>query len=524
MGAEGLGIGGEVGIGQVGAADPAGVVPLLMHADGAEHVVVDHDHDDVQAILHRGRQLLPVHQVTAVAGEADHRALGVDGLGGDRRRQAVAHGPGGRRELGAVALVLEEAVDPDGIVAGAVGDDRILGQGLAQPGHHLAHLQLARRRGGLDVRQIVLARRRRPVVPGAPLHCGKLCRRVGEGLLPGIDTQDRLIDAAQLLGAGMDVDQRLTRRRNLQQSIATGRHLAQARPQGDQQIALRNARGQLRIDADADVADIVGVAIVEVVLAAKAAGDGQVLGLGEGLDRGTGCRRPTAAAEDDQRALRLAQQLGEAGHVGGTNRSLHAPILLGAWRRTGGAQDVLRQGQDHGARPPRGRGIKGAADELGNTVGVVDLRDPLGKLAIHAPVVDLLKGFAFQHVAGHLADEEDHRRGVLKGNMHAGAGAGRAGASRDEADPGLARQLAIGLGHHGRTPLLAAGDEAELGMIDEGVQCGEEALARHAEGQPRAVALQLLDQDLAAGPGGVAIAHGTGTLARRSVEIISFRR
>ena len=91
--------------------------------------------------------------------------------------------------------------------------------------------------------------------------------------------------------------------------------------------------------------------------------------------------------------------------------------------------------------------------------------------------------------------------------MHPGAGAGGARPAGDEANPRLAGQLAVGFGHHGRAAFLAAGDEAELGVIDEGVQGGEEALAGDAEGQRRAVALQLFDQDLAAGLLGVCVGH-----------------
>src|SRR3546814_4559251 len=78
------------------------------------------------------------------------------------------------------------------------------------------------------------------------------------------------------------------------------------------------------------------------------------------------------------------------------------------------------------ARAPRGGGVEGTADHLRDAPGVIDLGHPLGELAEHAAVVDLLERLALGHVAPDLADEEDHRRRILEGDMDAGAGAGRA--------------------------------------------------------------------------------------------------
>ena len=61
---------GEVGVLELGAADPLGIVALLVHADRAVAAVVDHDHQQVGAVLRRGCQLLAVHQEVAVAGDA----------------------------------------------------------------------------------------------------------------------------------------------------------------------------------------------------------------------------------------------------------------------------------------------------------------------------------------------------------------------------------------------------------------------------------------------------------------------
>ena len=75
MGAEGSRQGDEVGVVQAGGGYPPGIFAFLMHADGAEHAVVDHDHHRRRAELRGGRQLLRIHHETAVAGEAHHAAL-----------------------------------------------------------------------------------------------------------------------------------------------------------------------------------------------------------------------------------------------------------------------------------------------------------------------------------------------------------------------------------------------------------------------------------------------------------------
>ena len=127
--------GGEVGVDEVGGHHAARVVPLLVHADRAEHAVVDDDHEHVEAVGDHRRELLRAHQEAAVARERHDRPLGVDELARHRGRDAVAHRARERRELRAVARELPEAVHPDRVVAGAVGDDRV-GQPPAQVLEH----------------------------------------------------------------------------------------------------------------------------------------------------------------------------------------------------------------------------------------------------------------------------------------------------------------------------------------------------------------------------------------------------
>ncbi|MCY1377793.1 hypothetical protein D9M69_653830 [compost metagenome] len=114
-----------------------------MHADGAVDAVVDDDDDDRQVILHGGGEFLAVHQEAAVAGKADHLAIGKQPLGRDRRRRAVAHRAGSRRALRGEAAEAMVAVYPGGVVAGTIGQDRVFRQHLFQIGHDRPHLHRA---------------------------------------------------------------------------------------------------------------------------------------------------------------------------------------------------------------------------------------------------------------------------------------------------------------------------------------------------------------------------------------------
>ena len=67
--------------------------------------------------------------------------------------------------------------------------------------------------------------------------------------------------------------------------------------------------------------------------------------------------------------------------------------------------------------------------------------------------------------------------------------------------PGLAGQLAIGLGHKRRAALLAAGHEADFRRVVERVEDFEIAFAGDAEGHVDAMGAQCRDDELAAAEG-----------------------
>jgi hypothetical protein len=185
-------------------------------------------------------------------------------------------------------------------------------------------------------------------------------------------------------------------------------------PERDDQVGVAHALGQLRVDADAHVAGVQRMAVVEGVLEAEAASHRQLPGLGKALQtRGSPASQPLPPAIE-QGPLR-AQQQARAGRAARRARARPAPAARAAAPARGGrGQHVLGQHQHHRAGAALQRGVEGARHVLGQAVGVLHLGHPLGHAqragAEHLAVVDFLEGLAVALIAGHLADEQHQRR------------------------------------------------------------------------------------------------------------------
>ncbi len=175
-------------------------------------------------------------------------------------------------------------------------------------------------------------------------------------------------------------------------------------------------------------------------------------------------------------------------------------------------QHILGQCQHDGAGPTVDGAVKGLADIFRDAGGVVDLRHPFRHRTEHAAEIDLLERLALHLVARDLADEQDHRRGILERGVDADRGVGGTRAARHEADAGPARHLAVGLRHVGGAAFLPADDEPDLvaGVV-QGIERGQIAFPGHAESGIDAVDLERVDQDLTAGAQVAGSRHG-GTL------------
>ena len=103
-----------------------------MHADRAVHAVIGDDPNDLETILCGGCHFLTGHEQAAIASEHDHVAIGMNKFRGNPCRRSVAHRSAGRCQLGFVAPILVISVNPDTVIAGTVGDNRVVGQGLIE--------------------------------------------------------------------------------------------------------------------------------------------------------------------------------------------------------------------------------------------------------------------------------------------------------------------------------------------------------------------------------------------------------
>ena len=296
----------------------------------------------------------------------------------------------------------------------------------------------------------------------------------------------------------MDVDQFLVGVGALHQRVVGGRHLAEAAADQQDKVRLLHARRQLRVEADADVAGVVFVAMIEQHLAAEGASDRQRPAFGYALHLLNRLRGPARAAEDGERLLRRIEQRFELIQLRLARPRLDRGEGQGGRCLDCVGQHVFRQRDDHRAGASGGGDCEGTGDEFGNASGVLDLHHPFGDVAEEGVIVDFLERLTILRMRGDLADEQDHRNGILHGDVDAGRGVGGAGAARDEADAGPAGEPSFAIGHHGGAAFLAADDGVDGGIVQR-VEHGEIGFARHAEHALDAVGFQRLDDQFSAG-------------------------
>ena len=124
-----------------------------------------------------------------------------------------------------------------------------------------------------------------------------------------MDREMRPVDAAEFFGAGMDVHEGRLRRGNRKQRVALARHFPEPAADQDDEIGRLDPRQQLRIGPDAEIAGITGVQRMKQVGAAEAGRDRHRELLGEARDRLAPGLRPPAAAENEDRALGLGDEV-----------------------------------------------------------------------------------------------------------------------------------------------------------------------------------------------------------------------
>ncbi len=242
-----------------------------------------------------------------------------------------------------------------------------------------------------------------------------------------------------------------------------------------------------------------GTAVVEQVLAAERGARRKLRGLQPGAQAVAAHAIPAAAADDHEGPFGALQHPLQLAQVGARGRRAHRLVMRHVGHRGFREQHVLGEREHHRPGPAGHRRVESVAHVLGNALGAVDLRHPLGHRPVHAPVVDLLESLALDEFVADLADEHHHGRGILESRMHADRAVGGARTTRDEEHARLAGELAVGLRHVGGAALLPADDEPELlAHVVEAVEHRQVALARHAEGELRTVADERVGEDAAA--------------------------
>ncbi len=286
----------------------------------------------------------------------------------------------------------------------------------------------------------------------------------------------------------------------------TGGDITEARADRDQQIGLFDQSGESGIHAQPGVTGIVGVRVIETILAPKGRGYRQPLGLGECLQSRPAFGGPARATEDRQWPSGIGEQRSQAGHRLGGRIAL--AVRRGSdidWLDTR-VQEVFRQTEYHRALPAGTRRREGPAEVFGQPRGVLDVGRPLGHRTEQRTDVHLLPGFALAEATGYLADEYQQGRGILCRHVQPGQRIGAARSARDEAYPGSPGGLGIGFGHHRGTAFLAADHQGDVRRVMQCIEHRQEALARNRENAVHAVAPEQLDDGLA-GVGSVVFCH-----------------
>ena len=229
-----------------------------------------------------------------------------------------------------------------------------------------------------------------------------------------------MVDPVQFFGAGMDMHQGLARSRHLEQGVAATGHLAQARPDGDDQIAAANSLGKPRVDANADVARIQRVVVVKGVLKAKGVAHRQAPVVGKALQGLGGLHSPATTPGDHDRSLRLQEQFAQPAQCSRVAPGVHrrqARQRLGIQashrvRLHGLGQHVFGQNQHHWPGAAIHGGGKGPRHVFGDALRIVDALHPfghsLGARAKKTGIVDFLERLTVARVARHITDKQHH--------------------------------------------------------------------------------------------------------------------
>ena len=132
---------------------------------------------------------------------------------------------------------------------------------------------------------------------------------LGELAHVGADGQVGQIDAAQLVGIGMNVHERLPGVVGRDQRVSVGGRFAEPRADGDDEVGFSNALLKLRVRPIAELAGVDLACVADCVLAAEGRGNRDAVAIGEVREM-VGCARaPVGPADDRDRRRSFLQEL-----------------------------------------------------------------------------------------------------------------------------------------------------------------------------------------------------------------------
>jgi hypothetical protein len=240
----------------------------------------------------------------------------------------------------------------------------------------------------------------------------------------------------------MDMHHGLLRRGALEHRVARRSRFGETRTDDDHQIGLFGAIRQFRRHAEAELADVMRIAIVERILAAERGRDRQIVGVHEALERGARFGVPARAADHHQRTRRGVEQFaqrverlrfrrGMRDAHGGASATAAAPNSTSS-----GSAITTGPGRPESATLNAFATISGMRSTLSICV-------THGDAAEHLAVIDFLERAATDEILLDLADEQDHRRGISLAvctPLLACVAPGRASRNRCRGDPSAFRR------------------------------------------------------------------------------------
>jgi hypothetical protein len=214
-------------------------------------------------------------------------------------------------------------------------------------------------------------------------------------------------------------------------------------------------------------------------------------------------RAGRAAAEHHEGILRAVEEGGCSRDCARVGTRAAAGAVRRAREAIGRCGDhVERQLDVHRAGAGAVEDREGAGHDRGQVGGaqqaVAEDRDPAHQAALVGQLVQPALAHA-EFVGDVDAGDDEHRNRVGIGLAHGGDDVGHAGAGDDEAGRRAAGGAGVAVGHEARALLVARGDVADAGVGQAAVEL-DRVHAGDAEDGVDAVALQDLDQHLAAGP------------------------